>query len=362
MKMQTISMSKFLTMSLVVGMMLISFIYRDCPEFCAAYWDEHEPRPPNAPGYRGEEAGDTTSTSRSMTLEPSPAPQQHRRPPNAPCYRDEEEEWGDTRSTSRSMTFELSPPLPPRSETFELDDVEGEVDSIYRKRDHDSPYPKDVQQQSLSPSPSCFKSSNITSNMSDQIIPSIPNHPSTTFDDIPSKKQESFNDMVDNAIAPISPTPTAHLSSLAEKQSPPSHDQPTLKDKASSRYRSPLGEKLSSLPQDSLSKDKERLQSTTPKVTFTTHDKLLDENEIPPPPSPPKTPSTTIRNQHHHRNYAALLDGITRIPPFFKRQGFIFAKDTDYPTYDTHWNKEVAKLHHIQYIELKDQLLAYISW
>lgn len=288
-----------------------------------------------------------------MTLELSPAPQQRQRPPpNAPCY-SEEEEWGDTTTTSRSMTLELSPPLPPRSETFELNDSEGEVDSIYRKRDHVSPYPKDVQ-PSFSPSPSPI------SNMSDQITPSIPNHPSTTCDDIPSKKQqESFNDMIDNATAPISPTPTAHLSSLAEKQSPPSHNQTTLKDKSSSRYRSPLGEKLSSLPQDSLSKDKARLQST-PKVTFKTHDKLPDENEIPPPPSPPKTPST-IRNQHH-RNYAALLDGITRIPPFFKRQGFIFAKDTDYPTYDTHWNKEVAKLHHIQYIEPKDQLLAYISW
>lgn len=301
-------------------------IYRDCPEFCAAYWDEHEPRPPNAPGYR-KEGEDATSASRSMTIESSPSQQPR------PDFREEE----------RRDTTSASPPPPPRSETFELDDAEGEVDSVYHKRDNHSSYLKDVQ-RSLSPSPSSFKSSNFGSSMLDQITPSISTQP--------SKQQETFNEMMDNATAPTSPLPTTHPSSLSEKQPSPSHNHTTLKDKPpSSLRRSPLGEKVSSLSPVSLSKDK-----ATPKVTFKTPDKLPNENEKPTPP-----PSTTTRNQHH-RNYSALLDGITCIPPFLKRQGFIFAKDADYPNHDTHWTKEMDKLLHIQHIETKNQLLAYISW
>lgn len=288
---------------------------RDCPEFCAEYWDQHEPRPPNAPGYVQD-----TSISESVTVEDN--------------------------------LTDASPP-PQRSETFELDDTEGEVDSLYLRYKDDASTNKDSIRPSLSPS--SFQSSSIDNTISDQTIPSTPRLSGMSFDKV---SQRHLDEMMDKASAPKSPLPT-HLSAISDKQ-PILHNHTMLKDKMSSLHRSPLGEKAPSpQPSQPISsfKGKTRLQSSH-KVTFQIHDQYakptLDEK-----PSHDISPKPSKDEQH---DYSHLLDGITSIPAMFKRRGFTFAKDTDYPTHDTQWNQEIDKLYYIQHIESKNQLLAYVIW
>ncbi|KAI7882191.1 hypothetical protein K492DRAFT_236220 [Lichtheimia hyalospora FSU 10163] len=276
-----------------------SVFHEDCPEFCAEYWDQHEPRPPNAPCSRSRE-GTHTSISRSVTHD--------------------EQQSISTSSRARSVTFEeqrslrtLSPcPSYPTTEMFELDDAEGEVDSTYHKGyNDDSPKCKDIQPL-LSPSLplSPFKISNDY----------------TTSDQIPqSPLKQQMNERMDSISAPRSPLP-----------SPPPHNHIAFKDKKSpSLDRAPLGKKSSMTQPCRSNKGNARIEST-PKLS----DELSKAN-------------ATLPN---------LLDNIIYIPKYLKRQGFILSKDGDYPTHDTKWDKEIDKIQHIQCIGTKNQLLAYVSW